>query len=265
MWSNRCDLSISNGTEVKQTGNPFKLLPEYESSILVNNSQEIWKCLKTARKTDHIDIIMDNAGYELFTDLVLADFIIQYGFVKQIRFHCKSIPWFVSDVNSHDFYWTISQLANSDKELLSAFGKRLQRHIETRQIELRPINLFWTSPYEYQAMRKISPKLYDELAKSRLLIFKGDLNYRKLLADMNWPPQTPFSDVLGEFRPTNLCTLRTVKAELICGLPNGLQEKLDNIDSMWMITGNYAVMQFAPKIETGNGNANGNCRIVENV
>lgn len=191
---------------------------------------------------------MDNAGYEVFTDFVLADFILRYDFAHKIRFHCKAIPWFISDVMYRDFHWTIRQLANSDKEAIKSFGQRLQQYVDTQRIELRPTEYFWTSPYEFQAMETIAPKLYADLTTSHLLIFKGDLNYRKLLADINWPFGSRFVDVLGVFRPTNLCTLRTVKADLICELPDGKYDELSAIDKMWMETGQYGVMHFAPKL-----------------
>lgn len=248
LWGNRCDLSISNGREVKQSSNPFEELDSFELCILHDQSQDIWNCLKSGGKSCNIDIIMDNAGYELFTDFLIADFILQYGFANKVRFHCKAIPWFISDVMERDFHWTIRKLAESDKDVVRSFGQRLQQYVDKGRIELQPIDFFWTSPYEFQAMQSVAPKLYENLSTSHLLIFKGDLNYRKLLADMNWPYDSRFVDVLGVFRPTNLCTLRTVKADLICELPDGKADELSQLDPMWMETGKYGVMHFAPKL-----------------
>lgn len=248
MWGNRCDLSISNGREVKQSSNPFEELDSFESCILHDQSQDIWKCLKSGGESCNIDIIMDNAGYELFTDFLIADFALRYGFAHKVRFHCKAIPWFISDVMERDFYWTIRKLAGSDTDVVRSFGERLQQYVDEGRIELQPTEYFWTSPYEFQAMQSIAPKLYENLSSSHLLIFKGDLNYRKLLADMNWPFDTRFVDALGAFRPTNLCTLRTVKADLICEIPNGKTDELSQADPMWMETGKYGVVHFAPKL-----------------
>ncbi len=76
----------------------------------------VWSTLVAAQgagssgmKHARVDVILDNAGFELVTDLVLADFLVSAGLAKQIRFHGKSIPWFVSDVTKQDFEWTIMQ------------------------------------------------------------------------------------------------------------------------------------------------------------
>lgn len=233
---------------MKQSGNPFEGLDSFESCILHDQSSDIWNCVKSGGNACTIDIIMDNAGYEVFTDFVLADFILRYNFAQKIRFHCKAIPWFISDVIYRDFYWTIRQLSQSKNNVVRTFGERLQQYVDSNRIELQPTEYFWTSPYEFQAMESIAPKLYANLSTIHLLIFKGDLNYRKLLADVNWPYGARFVEVLGVFRPTNLCTLRTVKADLICELPDGKADELSKLDPMWMETGKYGVMHFAPKI-----------------
>lgn len=41
-----------------------------------------------------------------------------------------------------------------------------------------------------------------------------------------------------------MCTLRTVKADLICELKDGVAEELQKLDPMWMETGQYGVIQF---------------------
>lgn len=48
-----------------------------------------------------------------------------------------------------------------------------------------------------------------------------------------------------EFRPTNLCSLRTVKADLICELKPGVAEQIAKQDALWMQTGQYGVIHFA--------------------
>jgi hypothetical protein len=45
-------------------------------------------------------------------------------------------------------------------------------------------------------MRSVQPQLYAALATARLVIFKGDLNYRKLVGDLNWEATVPFRTAL---------------------------------------------------------------------
>ena len=92
-------------------------------------------------------------------------------------------------------------------------------------------------------MKTVAPELYSLLSESFLIIFKGDLNYRKLLADRNWMYTQDFSIALGGFQPTNVCALRTLKADLVTGLPPGVAEKTAKENKDWMITGQYAVLQ----------------------
>ena len=44
-------------------------------------------------------------GFELYCDLVYADWLIQSGTCSKVIFHGKKIPWFVSDVTKKDWEW----------------------------------------------------------------------------------------------------------------------------------------------------------------
>lgn len=45
-------------------------------------------------------------------------------------------------------------------------------------------------------MPLLDPDLFNFLSEARLVIFKGDLNYRKLLGDFNWNPTDEFQKTL---------------------------------------------------------------------
>lgn len=93
-------------------------------------------------------------------------------------------------------------------------------------------------------MREVDPKLYQYLGEAHLVVFKGDLNYRKLMGDMNWDTTDDFITCLRGFQPTNFCTLRTIKADVVCGLEQGKAEALARLNAKWMETGEYGVIQF---------------------
>lgn len=250
LWGNRNDLSITLGAETEQAeSNPLQEIDKFNSDLLIDQTFEIWHCLSESDKENKIvDIICDNSGFELLSDLILCDFIIQHKLAAKIRLRTKRIPWFISDVTPKDFYFTLDQLEKSSDLILSDAGRRYKSYIANGQFELiEPADHFFTSPYEFQKMQKIAPALWDSIAESHLAIFKGDLNYRKLLGDVNCDPTTIFRIALNYFIPTNLCALRTVKADLICGLTPGASERLFEKDPRWMATGQYGVIQFVSK------------------
>ncbi|XP_070490902.1 damage-control phosphatase ARMT1-like [Chironomus tepperi] len=249
LWGNRNDLSITLGEEIKSIDcNPLQEIEKYNNDLLIDQTQDIWKCISVEKEDKVVDIISDNSGFELLSDLVLCDFIIHHKLAKKIRFRVKAIPWFISDVLPKDFHYTLTELEKSQDPILKEAGLKWNGYVKSGQFELiEPADHFFTSGYEFYKMEKISPSLYQSIAESHLAIFKGDLNYRKLLGDVNWDPTNDFRTALNQFEPTNLCTLRTIKADLVCGLKAGQFEELWEKDERWMSTGQYGVIQFISK------------------
>ena len=93
-------------------------------------------------------------------------------------------------------------------------------------------------------MKQKDAKLYQELADADLVIFKGDLNYRKLVGDRDWKVTTDFKASLLGFTPAPLVTLRTIKAETVTGLKEEDAERARAANPDWMVTGDFAVVQF---------------------
>ncbi|XP_063068600.1 damage-control phosphatase ARMT1 [Engraulis encrasicolus] len=243
LWGNKCDLSISAGQDNSQKASPLDSLAALRAFILLDESAAVWSCLQGSGVGVRVDFILDNAGFELVTDLLLADFLLASGLANEVHFHGKRFPWFVSDVTARDFHWTISQAASSNHAAVSACGHQWQRYLE-EGTWLYHDHAFWTLPHEYCDMGRVAPDLYALLSSSHLLIFKGDLNYRKLVSDRDWPTHTPFKTALRGFSPAPLVSLRTLKANVQVGLREGQGEELTKTTPTWMTSGNYAVIQF---------------------
>ncbi|XP_044765464.1 damage-control phosphatase ARMT1-like isoform X2 [Coccinella septempunctata] len=243
LWSNKCDLSLSPDGVNPILGDQ---LSELSKNVLVNDSEKIWNALQSS-EGEAIDIILDNAGAELLSDLCVAHYLTEKNLVKKVNFHVKSLPWFMSDVMLKDIKWMLKEMSENECELLKSFGEIWSKNFENNTWSIKSSD-FWTLPVEFEMMHKYDRELYKHLALSKLIIFKGDLNYRKLFREMFWCAETPVADAQGQFAPARLCAIRTCKAEIICGLPNNLADELDVKDPLWMESGNYGVIQFSDKI-----------------
>lgn len=281
LWGNATDLSLLTSLTYediqKLQGSDAR--KRAEKNILVNDLPAAYKVLKQAQKEGknarQVDIVLDNAGFELFVDLILAGYLLAAGLATQIILHPKSIPWFVSDVLPADFASLLRALADpqafytspddehtgtkplplleKEKSDLSFLFMNLQTVYAEGQLIIRP-NYFWTSARSYWDLPQAA-KLYQDLKGSELVIFKGDLNYRKLAADAMWEPKTPFSTAIGPMgRGSGIRTLalRTCKADTVVGLPEGKDEELKAMEGgggnsgarKWAWTGKWAVVQF---------------------
>ncbi|XP_025411541.1 protein-glutamate O-methyltransferase-like [Sipha flava] len=246
LWGNRCDLSQTGGDAIAQTESPLKLVDSLQDLMLVDESSKavdfLCNSLSITNDDKILDIILDNAGYELFTDLCLADYLVTYKFVNIVRFHGKAIPWFVSDVTNQDFITTIDYIANkSTCEGLKELGKRWESYMKSGQWKFE-CEQFWTLPFHFGQIKLLDIELYNKLSQSLLIISKGDLNYRKLVGDVFWEPTVPFSQAVGNFKPSKLIALRTLKSDITCGLPEGLAESISKNDPDWLKIGKYAVI-----------------------
>ncbi|XP_034951776.1 damage-control phosphatase ARMT1-like isoform X2 [Chelonus insularis] len=248
LWGNQCDLSLSAGASIPvEDQNPFDQIAELEENLLINDSESVWNLLnqaKETRKNITVDVILDNAGYELFTDLCLGIFLTSQNIVHKIRFYVKMFPWFVSDTMEKDFYWMIDQLKNSSNNNLKAMGEKCLEYLKSERWSIE-VESFWTEPFDFSKMKTETPKLYNKLSEAVLIITKGDLNYRKLLGDINWEYSTKLKTALREFQPTNLIALRTVKADLIVGISSDKAAELSHKDPNWMTTGQYGIISAA--------------------
>uniref|UniRef100_A0A8C5J136 Sugar phosphate phosphatase n=1 Tax=Junco hyemalis TaxID=40217 RepID=A0A8C5J136_JUNHY len=249
LWGNKCDLSFSAGEDSSQKSSPLQSLENMVPYILVDDMEKVWSLLVNAKKNGtersnvRVDIILDNAGFELVSDLVLADFLLLSKLADEVYFHGKSIPWYVSDTTKHDFNWTIRQLGSANHMWMSRCGVNWEGNLK-KGVWVFLDHMFWTLPHDFSNMSEVAPDLYAELQKSNLLLFKGDLNYRKLTGDRKWEYTVPFHQALNKFHPAPLCSLRTLKCDTQVGLKPGQGEQIQASEPEWMVSGKYGVIQF---------------------
>ncbi|XP_020285066.1 protein-glutamate O-methyltransferase-like isoform X2 [Pseudomyrmex gracilis] len=264
LWANRyCDGSVSAGipTSSEFDSNsgfsPFDVVESLNENILVNDWESVWNIVNnTIMENDgDIHIVLDNSGYELVADMYLATFLSCLAPKSKITFHVKKYPWYVSDVTPYDFTWTIDQMRRVDvsedlsentnsenRTILQHLVAMFNRLLSSGNWSVKADN-YWTGPYDFKEMKEKEKDLYAQLSNATLVIFKGDLNYRKLLGDINFEYTTSFKDALGDFQPTNILSLRTVKSDVCVGLSQGVAESLFEKDEHWMRTGQYGLIQ----------------------
>jgi uncharacterized protein with ATP-grasp and redox domains len=238
LWGNQVDLSLwPVGSDEKPDHTNSA---QRQAHTLVDDSQAISEYLlgrpSPARR---IDIILDNAGFELVTDLFLAAYVLERGISEAVYLQAKPHPYFVSDAMIKDVRQTVNFLAVDDHPDVVTVAQLLWRMLEEGRLRLVE-DYFWTSALEMWLM---PGPLRAELSESEMIISKGDANYRRLLGDRHWPPTTNFADVVS-YSPAPLAALRTQKSEVAAGLEPGQAETVAGQDSEWLINGRWGVIQF---------------------
>ncbi|GAA6059403.1 hypothetical protein JCM10212_003635 [Sporobolomyces blumeae] len=269
LWGNATDLSLLTSLTHEQI-QELQSVERGREFTLRDDLDQAWNYVK-GFKGERIDIVLDNSGFELFSDLILADFLVTLTpYASEVVIHPKLIPWFVSDVLPHDFEILLAtlsdpgffpDLSSSDLEAIKQLVERWRRYVDEGKFKLSvPKDLkmgedrdsrgaeFWTSPYPFSDLPLVAPELLKELQRSKLVIFKGDLNYRKLVSDAWWDPAGSFDEALGPLRgQIDLLSLRTLKADTVVGLEKGTAERLDKEDDKWRVNGKYAVVSFSKR------------------
>ena len=140
LWGNRCDLSISQGEKNTQTGDIVQQLSSLRVKILANDSEQVWKAIQGAKVNGNnnnrrfIGYVLDNSGFELLTDLIFADALIQSEMADRVDFYVKAQPWFISDVLTNDFHWVLNALSEmSDKPVLARLGNRWKEYVQNQK------------------------------------------------------------------------------------------------------------------------------------
>ncbi len=194
LWGNRADLSLWPVNQEGDVGD----VNQPDAFLLVDDLEKIIEIMADARiSPKRVDLVVDNAGFEFVVDLILGDYLLTSGLAGEVHIHLKAHPTFVSDATCKDFDHTLAYFMGSKMGSLRVMGSRLTKALDQGRLSLHE-DYFWTSPLPGWEMPVV---LRESLAQASLVIFKGDANYRRLLGDLHWPFNTPFSKIFLIFLP----------------------------------------------------------------
>jgi hypothetical protein len=252
LWGNKMDLSLwpassaktDNDSGIEDSVNRINFgeaLNANKPYILDDHLADVVNTLSTCLPNDEqsvVDIVVDNAGYELVSDMLLGHSLLSIGVCNKVRFHTKGMPTFVSDATNGDCSGTLHILSTSEDTDTAALGKQMTEYAENGKFEFIE-DLFWCQPQPFWDMpQRIQSRIQD----SKMVFVKGDANYRRLLGERDWPMDTPASDILS-YWPVPVCALRTFESNNVgCGLNAKQQSVL--IDPVK--ASSYGIIQFKP-------------------
>ncbi|MDX3264889.1 damage-control phosphatase ARMT1 family protein [Streptomyces sp. MI02-2A] len=228
LWGNRADL----GFRLSAPGAPTAV-----TRLVADDSEVFWSLLPV----DTLCLVADNAGRELIPDLLLLDHLLRHGRARRALLHVKVHPYYISDATTADVVDAVRRLAGA-KGAAAGAGERLWTAMAEGRLEVRT-HPFSCAPLPYADMPE---DLRAEFAAADLTIFKGDLNYRRLVGDRLYQPTTPFEDVTAWF-PGPVAALRTLKSDVIVGLEPDTEAALVAAEEQrWRTSGAHALIQVRP-------------------
>lgn len=102
----------------------------------------------------------------------------------------ESLRWAIDSLLDTSFFaaHATTPLVDNDLSALKTLGQRWKSHLTSGKYRLSvPLDTrlgsettlggFWTTQYSFQDLPTVDPTLLEELQKSDLVIFKGDLKY----------------------------------------------------------------------------------------
>ena len=177
LWANKMDLSIWPADSENASVDVFeKILHSAEENLLHDDVDTLTKYCEDLRVKGggQVDIIVDNAGFELVCDLALADHLVASKTAKTVTFQLKAHPTFVSDALEKDLIETVEYYAGLDES----------RYPNAKQAGIRWLsyldegkwvcseNYFWCQPFAMWDMTE--PLRSDMKERCDLAFVKGE-------------------------------------------------------------------------------------------
>ena len=238
--ANTSDLSQLNAKERFDYGTK-------DLNLLHDDTEVLFQYLTANKKFKRFDIICDNAGKELFSDLYLAWYFLFNDVVDKVVFHLKPYPFFVSDATKEDFGFMVNAIMQHGG---TDFAAQCNNYIHEGKIEIED-DSFWAAPLCFKEMPEES-KLREQLCNSDLIIVKGDLNYRRLVEDRDWPYTDSFLErTKGVFGDVPIFAPRVIKSDVLVGVSEAAYHTAKSSDKLgapadqrFKGNGKWAVVHF---------------------
>ncbi|MEU3654300.1 damage-control phosphatase ARMT1 family protein [Streptomyces sp. NPDC032161] len=230
LWGNRADLGFRVSAGEQAAG------AAAASALVADDSASLWQLLPGGGASTTA-VVADNAGRELIPDLILVDHLLEHRHAERVVLHVKPHPYYVSDAMTADVVDCLRRLTEAPGEA-GRIGGRLWRAMATGSLEVRT-HPFFCAPLPYEEMPE---DLREQFADVTLTIFKGDLNYRRLVGDRLWGATVPFAARTAHF-PGAVAALRTLKSDVIVGLDQATSDTLERSGAAWRTSGTHALVQ----------------------
>ena len=232
LWGNQVDLS-NNGLDDSLVGRGMA-----DGHLLVDHTPSLARLLALS-ETRTLHIVCDNAGPELLADLTLVQWLLDNEYIERASLHLKPHPFFVSDAMPADLLHTLKALREFSVPALMHLGARLTAWFHSGHLRVLT-SPFWTS---HRGFRHLPSDLVEALSRADLVLFKGDANYRRLLDDRHWSPTDDLREITSYLK-VPFAVLRTIKAELVVGLPDGMAERVASVDPEWLVNGRWGLVHL---------------------
>lgn len=228
LWGNRADLGFrigqAAGTDAPQT-----------QGLVADDSAILWELLGDDAT---VVVVADNAGRELLADLVLIDHLLEHRHAASVILHLKPHPYYVSDATAADLVACLRRLGQT-KGAASLISLRLQKAIAEDRLALGTHD-FYCAPWSFH---HLPGDLAAQFDRASVTIVKGDLNYRRVVGDREWPPTTPFAQAAAYF-PGPVCALRTLKSDAVTGVSAHTVAQLETTAPNWRTDGDHGLVQI---------------------
>lgn len=190
--------------------------------LIIDHSKELCEVIM---KSDKINIVLDNIGRELMSDILLAIHLCDQH-QKTVTLHFKAKPIFVSDALESDLWKMIEMLK------LTQLKKKIKELISANKLVLCDSN-FWSAPTILEQYTEDLALIADDACT----IVKGDANYRRIFDDREYPIQTPTTIIFNQDQG-NIFSIRTMKSEILLGYFDEAPS-----DPNWLFNGKYGIIQ----------------------